>query len=290
MTPPRDAAAATFLTSAFLLALAAYAPAARADASTTSTQACVSAYEDGQVLRKDGKLTRARERLLVCAQASCSPVLRKQCTAWVAEVDQQTPTVVLVARGLHGEDVVDVHVTLDGKELTHRLDGRALPLDPGPHAFRFEIDGATARDETVVVNQGEHERRVVADFHVDTPPPPSSPGATHPAPTPVAVPLLGGLAAAGLGTFALFGWMGMSAKDDLDARQCKPACPQTDVDAVKRKFLVADFGLGVGVASLAAATLIYLTKGEITEQSNGAVTVGAAPVPGGAAVGLSGSF
>ncbi len=188
------------------------------------------------------KLTAARERLLACAQASCSPVLRTQCAQWVAELEQQTPTVVLIARGAKGEDVIAAHVTLDGQEIAQRLDGKAIPLDPGPHTFRFVIDGEPTREreETVVVSQGEHERRIVADFRPPTPADARPASATRPAPIPVAVPILGGVGVAGLGVFAVAGALGLSAKNDLDARQCKPACPQADVDAARTKFVIAD--------------------------------------------------
>jgi hypothetical protein len=45
--------------------------------------------------------------------------------------------------------VSDVRVTVDGRELTTRLDGRPIPIDPGKHAFHFERGGATF-DETVL--------------------------------------------------------------------------------------------------------------------------------------------
>src|SRR5438477_3592634 len=167
----------------FLASVVALAPApARAD---SATSACVAAYEEGQVMRKEGKLTGARERLLVCAQAGCSPVLRKQCTGWLTEIEGAIPTAVLVARGPHGEDLVDVEVTLDGKALAGHLDGKAVPLDPGPHVFHFAIEGAT-RDVNVLVSQGEHERRVVADFRDPSAAPPEGAPAMEPAPIPLA--------------------------------------------------------------------------------------------------------
>jgi hypothetical protein len=281
---------ATTFATACLLSLG-LGPLARSAHADEATATCVAAYERGQVVRKQGKLTAAREPLLACAQVSCSPVLRTQCAQWVAELEQQTPTVVLVARGPNGEDIVAAHVSLDGHEIAQRLDGKAIPIDPGPHTFYFAIEGATPREETVLVSQGEHERRIVADFRRATVAGASTPpSSTRPAPIPVAVPILAGVAVAGFGTFAVAGLLGLSEKNALDARQCKPDCPQADVNAAQTKFLVADIGLGVGAVSLVVAAISLLTKGEIRTDEHAAVAVSAGPTKGGATFGLTASF
>jgi len=69
-----------------------------ATAHAQDKQACVSAYEEGQQLRKAGKLTSARARLLTCAQEGCPAVLRKDCTVWVAEVEIRELTGVELIR------------------------------------------------------------------------------------------------------------------------------------------------------------------------------------------------
>ena len=280
------------------------APAHRAYADDRpDKQACVAAYEEAQQLRKDGKLTSSRARLLVCAQDSCPAVVRRDCTVWLAEVEQATPTVVLAARAPGGQDAVEVTVSLDGKPLAKRLDGKALPLDPGPHTFRFELPSAQvpAREETILLHEGERNRQVLADFQPPAAPPsgaaaPSGgpagaplPSPMRPAPTPVGAYVLGGLGVAGLGVFTAFGLLGLSAKNDLDARACRPGCAQGDVDAVKQKFLVADIGLGVGAVSLGIATVLFLARGEVPA-SDPSVAVDVVPARGGAALGLRGAF
>jgi hypothetical protein len=219
-------------------------------------------------------------------------VLRTQCAQWVAELEQQTPTVVLVARGPQGEDVVAARVVLDGREITQRLDGKAIAVDPGPHTFRFSIDGAPPHEETVLVTQGEHERRVVADFRRATTATASTPSSptTRPAPIPAAVPILAGVAVAGFGTFAVAGLLGLSEKNALDAQQCKPDCPQAEVTKAQNKFLVADIGLGVGAVSLVVSAIWLLTKGEVRTDEHPAVAVSAGPTKGGATFGLTASF
>ncbi len=218
-------------------------------------------------------------------------VLRTQCAQWVAELEEQTPTVVLVAHGPQGEDLVAARVALDGREIAERLDGKAIALDPGPHTLRFTIDGAPPRDETVLVTQGEHERRVVADFRRATSASSSSTTTVRAAPIPLAVPIFGGVALAGFGVFAAAGLVGLSEKNDLDTKQCKPTCPQSEVDAARTKFVIADVGLGVGAASLVVAVIALLTKGDVhVDDHPPAVALTGGPIRGGASVELGGSF
>ena len=42
--------------------------------------------------------------------------------------------------------------------------------------------------------------------------------------------------------------------------RCKGACADNDVDTMQRTFLVSDVAMGVGIACLAAATILYLTR------------------------------
>src|SRR5437868_3814423 len=96
---------------------------------------CVAAYEEGQRSRKEGKLSEARERLLVCAQDGCPAVVRRDCTQWVGESELSTPAVVLEAVGDGGRDLTEVRVSVDGKPVA--VDGKAVSLNSGPHVVQF---------------------------------------------------------------------------------------------------------------------------------------------------------
>src|SRR5262249_25277861 len=45
----------------------------------TSKEACVKAFEDGQVYRRESKLVEAREQLSLCAQADCPKIVSGKC-------------------------------------------------------------------------------------------------------------------------------------------------------------------------------------------------------------------
>lgn len=236
------------------------------EATAEDKRACISSHEKSQVSRHDGKLKEARELLLTCSRDMCPSVVRKDCSQWLDEVEEALPTVVVEGRGKKGEDVVEMKVYCDDKLLTEKLDGRALAVDPGPHVFRYELAGTKPRQESVLVREGQKNRKLSVDFGPKpTGGTPGSAGAGDSEkdlkrPVPATVYIFGGLGLAALGASAVFGVTGMSKRNDLDSRACKPACPQEDVDAAKRNFLIGDIALGVGVVSLGVATVIYFTR------------------------------
>src|SRR5262249_40486702 len=79
-------------------------------------------------------------------------------------------------------------------------------------------------------------------------------------PTAGTVYALGGVGVAALGVFSGFAISGLSARGDLDEKNCRPNCPEADLDVVRGRFLVADISLGVSVVALGAATLVYLMR------------------------------
>jgi hypothetical protein len=265
MTPSRSKEVQIFLaltaSSAFLLAGGASRAADKVD-----KKECVAAYEEGQRLRKESKLSDARTRLLVCAQETCPVVVRRDCTQWVADIEQSTPTLVLEALGGGDHDLFDVRVSVDGKSLVTRLDGKAISVDPGVHIIRFERPGSPAIEERVLAREGEKNRRIVARFgNIGEGPTGTTPAAAPPAApqrlsTPSSVYILGGVGLLGIGTFGYFGALGLSAKSELDKRGCKPSCPAPDVESMKRRFIVADVGLGVGIVAAGIATIIFVTR------------------------------
>jgi len=133
-------------------------------ATAGNKEECISAYEQAQDLRKQSHLINARQRLLVCTREVCPAVLRKDCVQWLEEVERSMPTVVVDVKGTDGSDVVAVKVYLDGKLVAEQLDGKPISLDPGQHTFRFEIAGAPAKEERIVVPEGTKNRRVAVSF------------------------------------------------------------------------------------------------------------------------------
>jgi hypothetical protein len=141
--------------------------AARADADT----ACAGAAEEGQRARMSGHLRIARTKFVECAAETCKPIIRKDCAQWATEVDALVPTIVVDAKDGRN-DVADVTVTMDGETLVTSLDGKSIPVDPGPHRLTFMRPGRVEIAQQILVKEGVRARVLSVQFTSETPPPP----------------------------------------------------------------------------------------------------------------------
>lgn len=163
-------ARSTLLSVVASLSLATFATSARA---APSARECIAANESSIQLRKAKHLREAREQLLICAEPSCPADIRTECARDVSEVTAAIPSLVISAQDAAGNDLVAVKVSMDGKPLAQRLDGSAIPLDPGPHDLELEAAGQPrVIKKTIVLREGEKDRRELFRFepeHVATP-------------------------------------------------------------------------------------------------------------------------
>jgi len=219
---------------------------------------CASAYEQGQMLRRRGRLVEAQRSFVTCSQSLCPAQMRSDCGDWLREVEQSTPSVAFEVRDRSGKDRLDVRVLADGAVLAEGLDGRALALDPGVHALRYELPRGGALEERLVVREGEKDRRVSVRF------PEGSPAAPSPSPSPqspsrpVMAYVLGAVGVVALGSFVSFGVSGYTRANDLAAR-CAPRCTESEARSVHTRYAIADVSLGIAVVSLGAALWLFLS-------------------------------
>jgi hypothetical protein len=291
------------LAAALVIAGVARGGEARAD----EVRACVTASEAAQLRRDDGKLKQAREQMLVCARESCPAPVRKDCAAWLAALDASVPTIVLSAQDEGKHDLFDVDVRLDGVTLKNPLDGKAIPVDPGPHTLRFEAKGRPPVEERVLVREGEKRRTVTVQL------PGAGAGAASGSGSgsgsgaasagagesgasgatsrvPVASIVLGSVGVAALGSFAAFGILGKNQLATLhETCGVTHSCAEGDVSAARVKLTVADVSLGVSVVALGVATVLFFTHGGKGKEGAAAAvarSVVVAPRAGGGAVGV----
>jgi len=219
---------------------------------------CIAASEKAQQLRDDRKLLKAREQLLLCGRDVCPGPVRKDCADMLQQVDARTPSVVVRAKGKNGEDIVDVKVSADGTMLTDKLDGRAISLDPGVHAFHFEGAGVQT-DQSVVVAEGEQNR--VVTVQLGGPAVSVGGGAPPTTATPSRGAPIGAFVVAGIGVLAagvaapIFYLMGLDQKSADEAptgcKNTQPGgCSQAEIDSIRTKLIVGDVFMGVGVAAV----------------------------------------
>lgn len=279
------------LTTLGLVAL--FPPLAQAD---DARDACIDASERGQELRDTGKLLSARQKFLSCSREVCPALVRTDCASWLANVDARLPSVVVSAKGPDGRDIADVMVTLDRRPLLHRLDGKAISVDPGEHVFRYERTGRAPTEEKVILREGEQRRVLVVRFSDAVPKGEGNDKDRTPPmdrPVPVAVWILGGVAIAAGG---VFGYVGLSAKNEFDeaadpAEGCAPGCSEDKVSSIRTKEIIANTALGAGVGALGVATVLLLTRPSVPRKvASPAATIDFRPMPGGAMAVLSGRF
>jgi hypothetical protein len=220
--------------------------------------ACVAAHSHGQAERNAGRLQNARADFISCSTSECPSEIQSECASFLAEVEGFMASVVFAAVDEQGHDATDVKVSVDGQVVLDKLTGLATTLDPGSHEILYSWPDGVEQKQTVVVAQGEKNRRVELRREpkpvAATAPPAGSPRAKK---APVVAYVLAGVGVAALGSFAAFAITGKSAEQDMDG--CKPYCKQSQADKMRLRYLIADISLGVGVVALGAGGYLYFS-------------------------------
>jgi len=242
---------------------------------------CVDANSQAQKLRRESKLTAARQQLLSCSDPSCPAMVRGDCTARLDEVQKAQPTLVLDVKSRAGDDLTDVKVTVDGQPFVAKLDGTAVPMDPGQHMFTFEAAGFEAVTKTLVLKETEKDRRERIVLRrapkVAPEPQPTAPAVTLPHEPPAVEPshglgaqrwlgiVAGGVGLAGIAVGSVFG---LKASSEWSAQQSacgSPSnCPDHDGAVTHHSNLTTDgtistWALIGGSAFVASGVLLFLT-------------------------------
>jgi hypothetical protein len=257
----RAGLSASTLAAAVVVALA---PGSARAEPTTPELACGEAFSTGPEASKAGKLVAARAALLRCSAAPCPASMRPLCAEDLRRLEERIPTVVFIAKGPHGEDVADARVLEQGQVVVESLDGKSVPLDPGPHAFRFEQNDGTIADATVVLHEGERARAITVTLArpeavAETPPaPPAVPPPEPSRPVPWTVFAAGGLTVASAASFGIFGVRGVALRSDLSG--CKGSCSAASVDRVTTSYTIANVSLGVAAGALVLTAILYFTR------------------------------
>jgi len=229
----------------------------RAQAEGLSTNECIDAHANGQVARGQGRLLEAKNAFSICAADSCPDLIRQDCTQFGVAVENTLPTVIVSAQNGAGREVTQTFVRVDGGPEKLPVDGRALYLDPGSHAFTVVTPEGKQASVTVVLREGEKYRRVAVTLPVEPETkagdPPVEAGKRGVSPL---VYVFGGLGLLAAGSFTYFALDGRSKESALE--ECAPTCSRSGVDSMRRSYLIGDISLGVAVASLGLGTYFLL--------------------------------
>jgi hypothetical protein len=272
---------------ALWVGLAIAAPSATSRAAEPTKAECLDASEAWLAQRKAGKLREARGKLLVCAAESCPKDVREECAQHVAEISAAIPTVVFEVKDASGQDVSAVKVTIDGAPLVDRLDGTAIPLDPGDHRFTFVAEGLPPAEKTLAVHEGEKGRleRIDLTARAEALGHPAAPPAVPPATTadePSGTPggaqraiglVVGGAGVAGIAVGAIFGAVAQSkwsqAKTNCGTG-CGPDAPaQQEKNEAQSAASTATVAFIAGGVAMGIGAVVWLTArraaGPVTE-------------------------
>jgi hypothetical protein len=220
---------------------------------------CFNAAEATQKLKGEKKLSAAREQVLVCSRDVCPGVVRADCAKWLTEIDAAMPTVVIRARDESGHDLIEVRVLVDGVEVKPKLDGIAIPLDPGQHKLRYEPAGKPAVEDTILAVENEKGRVLRVDLRgggqpatpppIATPPRPTTRAGASPAPW-----IIGGAGVASLVVFGVLEIVAQGEYSDLkNGCGATRSCTDSQVSGTQTKFVAAGITMGLGIAALAVA-------------------------------------
>jgi len=302
--------------------------AAPALADVTKDQ-CIDANGKAQDFRRAGRLSAAREQLRICISSSCPGMVRDDCTKRLDELETAQPTIAFTARDATGVDLIDVRVTVDGKLLVDRLDGKPVNVDTGAHVFTFEVPGQAPVSRTLVLTEGEKGRRERIMIGATPVPLSAPPAAPVPGATPGAAPeagaapagaivssapeppatgggmgtqkilglVVGGVGVAGVAVGSIFGAMAFAQKSQ-EQSACGSACtPAGHTEALSDRSngitdgTISTVGFVAGGLSLAGGAALFFTASRSSEGSaaSGMVVVPSAG-PGGAGLSLRGEF
>jgi hypothetical protein len=270
---------------------------------------CIDANGKAQELRRDGKLSAARDQLQACGNSACPAMIRDDCTKRLNELEGAQPTVIFDARDASGRDLIAVTVTMDGRPLVGKLDGKALPVDPGEHEFTFTVAGQAPIVEKLVVRESEkerHERVVIGPPAAPAPPLPvaEAPAQTPPAPTPgglgtwkVVGLALGGAGVAGVAIGSAFGVTTFSETSKQKSDCASPAICSNHAQAVSDHSSASTDGtismvaFAAGGALIAAGAVLFFLPPRSSEQLPAtALSLLPSVGPGGGFLSLSGGF
>jgi hypothetical protein len=230
--------------------------------------ACVESYEGGQILKKRARLKEAEQTLAKCMDEKCPGSLRKECAGWLDEIRGRMPSIVLQCEEPGAAPTKGVTISVDGSERKDVAFGRAFEIDPGEH--RFEISWQepkmdhSEKSQVVIEKQ---QQMVKLRCRTDVPEAPAK-VIVKKTGVPTATLVVGGVGIAATIFGGVFLADGLLRRGDLN--DCKGTCKADDVSRGKLSFLLADIGIGVGVAAIAVAGALWILAPKTTEGKSGA--------------------
>ncbi|HET7541908.1 MAG TPA: PEGA domain-containing protein [Polyangiaceae bacterium] len=173
---------------------------------------------------------------------------------------------------------VKASVSVAGKPVPPALLGAERPTNPGAHQVTVSAEGYKPVQVTVTLAEGEHQEVTLqlekdpnavgalpASTVAGAPPPVENPS-PQPAAKKSKLPafVAFGVGGAGLIVGGITGGLALSKAGDCPNKLCET---QSDLDSAKTMATVSTIGFGVGIAGVAAGTILLLTSSSHSEKS-----------------------
>ncbi len=223
-------------------------PAAPAD------EICLASSIEGQVLRRSGRVLRARELFTECARDACEKPMRERCSGWLREAETATPRLALRVNDDRGLPLPGAQLHVDGREVALApAPTTLLEVDPGKHVVRADFAGRRELVE-LDVTDGTRSLRLTLDLRTQVPA----------RPTPPAVYALGATFGAAAIAFTVLGTSALVQAGHLDS--CQPYCAADRKAPFDTAVIGADVSAAVGAAALLGAVIVYLARPTVTRE------------------------
>ncbi len=121
---------------------------------------CVESYYKAKESLQSGRLLDAKEPLGRCARPACGSFLQQECTVLYLQMDSDVPSVVPVVVDAADGAGAAFEVKMDGELLTSKLDGIAIPINPGWHEFSFSTENRVFATQRILIAQGQRNRPI----------------------------------------------------------------------------------------------------------------------------------
>jgi len=252
------------LTSAFALTLTTLvAPLCLAQGAETSKETsraeveqCVAHHDAARQLRLGEQWLGARAAMVSCADERCPLAIAADCRAWLDELAELMPTLIIV---VEGQDLGAAHsalrVEIDGTRVKLSDPPSPLELLPGAHRLSFQFPGQppVQRDFSLEKGEKNHIERLRSA-------PPARVASRVPTrPVPAASYWL---AAGALAAFAgSAGLLASGLNDRSDAQTiCAPTCDSSIGNSIQARLLLADITAGAGLVLGGLAVYTYARR------------------------------
>jgi len=232
------------------------------ETSRAEVEQCIAQHDSARELRLGEQWQGARAKMVSCAHERCPLAIAADCRAWLDELAQLMPSLIVV---VEGEEFAARHaalrVELDGAPFELKDPPTPIELLPGAHQLRLELPGTQPVEINFSLQKGEknHIERVrFVPPKAETLPSPTG-GLVATRPVPAASYWLSGSALAAFASSAVF--LVSALNEHADARAiCAPTCDPDIQRSIQARLLLADITGSAGLVLGGLAVYTYLRR------------------------------